>query len=91
MIIILEEVAVLQGEDFFFIERDNFSRIVGDLIRIARMEKCHISQERLGELSGYDRTYIGAIERGEKNVSFYAIYKILKILNLDPTEFFNQI
>lgn len=75
----------------FFIEKENFTRIVGDLIRKEREEKAHISQERLGDLTNYDRTYIGAIERGEKNVSFYAIYKILAALKVDPTDFFNRI
>ena len=75
----------------FFIEKDNFAKIVGSHIQKIRTEKCKLSQEQLGLLSGYDRTYIGAIERGEKNASFYAIYKILTILEVDPTTFFNEI
>ena len=81
----------MYDNNLFFIEKDNFKRIVGELIRKIRTENYHMSQEKLGELSGFDRTYIGAIERGEKNPSFYAIYKILKILEVDPTDFFNQI
>lgn len=76
--------------DLFYIEKDNFKRIVGELIRDIRITR-NITQEGLGELTGYDRTYIGAIERGEKNVSFYAIYKILKALEVDPTNFIDQI
>lgn len=76
--------------ELFFIEKDNFKRIVGDQIRNIR-ENQNLTQERLGEMSGYDRTYIGAIERGEKNVSFYAVYKIFKALKIDPTDFINNI
>lgn len=75
----------------FFIEKENFQRIVGDLIRKEREEKAKISQEELGIRTNYDRTYIGSIERGEKNASFYAIYKILTVLGVDPTDFISKI
>lgn len=78
-------------KQLFFIEKNNFTRIVGEQIRKYREEQAHISQETLGELTNYDRTYIGSIERGEKNASFYAIYKILLALKINPTEFFNNI
>lgn len=73
------------------IDKKNFCRIVGENIRKIREEDKMISQEYLGELTEFDRTYIGSIERGEKNVSFYAIYKIIVALDIDPTDFFNQI
>ncbi len=81
---------MLNPNNRFFIEKDNFSRLAVEAIRDIRIE-CGLSQEELGGLSGYDRTYIGAIERGEKNVSFYAIYKILTALETDPAEFFKKI
>lgn len=77
-------------DGLFFIEKENFTRIVGDLIREIRTGK-NMTQEKLGELTGYDRTYIGSVERGEKNVSFYAMYKIFKALEADPTDFIKQI
>ncbi len=80
----------MNPNEIFFIEKENFKRIVGDLIRDIRTDQ-GLSQEKLGYLTGYDRTYIGSIERGEKNASFYAFYKILKVLDVDPTEFFNKI
>jgi transcriptional regulator with XRE-family HTH domain len=40
----------------------------GDRIRTLRIAK-NISQEKLSFLTGFHRTYIGMIERGERNIS----------------------
>lgn len=43
-------------------------------------EKKNISQERLGELANVHRTYIGMIERAEKNITLTNMEKIAKAL-----------
>jgi transcriptional regulator with XRE-family HTH domain len=43
--------------------------------------KLGISQERLGELAKVHRTYVGMIERGEKNITLTNIEKFAKALN----------
>lgn len=48
-----------------------------------------ISQEQLGEISGLHRTYIGMIERGEKNITVYNIWLISKALETDIKTIFN--
>lgn len=45
-------------------------------------EKQGISQERLGELASMHRTYIGMIERAEKNITLPNIAKLAKALNV---------
>lgn len=60
---------------------------LGNKIRRIRLDK-EISQELLAEKSGLDRTYIGGIERGERNLSVLSLEKITKALNLTLVEFF---
>lgn len=45
-------------------------------------KKMGISQEELASLSGLHRTYIGAIERGERNVSLNNVEKIASSLEV---------
>lgn len=42
----------------------------------------NLSQEELAHLAGLHRTYIGMIERAEKNITLCNIEKISKALNL---------
>ena len=54
----------------------------GNLVRIAREEK-KISQEELGYELNLHRTYIGMIERAERNISFLHALKIIQHLDLN--------
>jgi transcriptional regulator with XRE-family HTH domain len=60
-------------------------RAFGDRVRQARQERA-ISQEKLGELAGLHRTYIGHVERGEVNPALVNILKIAGALDLDAAE-----
>lgn len=46
------------------------------------------SQEKLGELAGLHRTYIGMVERAEKNLSLKNISKLAKALEVRIEELF---
>jgi len=56
---------------------DNF----GQKVRLER-NKLGISQEKLASLASVHRTYVGMIERGEKNLTITNIYKIAKALKV---------
>jgi transcriptional regulator with XRE-family HTH domain len=45
-------------------------------------DKKGISQERLGQLAGVHRTYIGMIERAEKNITLTNMQKIARALGM---------
>jgi len=45
-------------------------------------ENKHISQDLLGEMCGLHRTYIGMIERAERNVSIQTIQKLADALGI---------
>ena len=54
----------------------------GKRVREARRSK-GISQERLAEMAGIDRSYMGNIERGEKNITLKKAYEISDALEID--------
>jgi transcriptional regulator with XRE-family HTH domain len=45
-----------------------------------------ISQEALAELAGLHRTYIGSIERSERNVSIDNIAKLAAVFGVSPSK-----
>ena len=68
--------------------RDEILRLFGERLRELRTER-NLSQERLAELAGLDRNYIGQIERAERNVALVNIVRIAKALGIAPGELFD--
>jgi len=60
----------------------------GDRLRELRKEK-GLSQEALALACGLDRTYIGGVERGERNISLINIHSLAVALGISAKEFFN--
>ena len=58
---------------------------LGDRIR-ARRRSRGLSQERLGELCGMHRTYVGQIERGEVTAGTWKLVAIAEALEIDVGE-----
>ena len=60
--------------------------------RIRKLRKAQEwSQERLAESSGMHWTYIGQVERGERNLTLQSIQAIAKALNLKISELFRGV
>lgn len=64
--------------------------IFGSRIRALRTAR-GISQEELALASNLDRTYIGGIERGERNLSLVNIEKISRALEVSLSDIFRSI
>lgn len=62
-------------------------KLVGARIRALRKERGY-SQESLGEKGGFHFSYIGQIERGEKNVSLVNLAKIAESLEVNLIQLF---
>ena len=57
----------------------------GEKVREIRISK-NLSQEQLADLATVHRTYIGMVERAEKNITLVNIEKIANALNVNITE-----
>lgn len=55
---------------------------IGSNIKNHRLS-CGLSQEKLAEIAGLHRTYIGSVERGERNISAKNIEKIAEVLGVE--------
>lgn len=52
----------------------------------ARRQALGLSQEALADLAGVDRSHMGKIERGERNVTFLNILRIADAIHCKPSE-----
>lgn len=68
----------------------DIAKIVGKRIRNYRTQ-LGLSQEKLAELSGCHPTYIGQLERGEKNATLESIDKIATSLNISLSNLFENL
>ena len=55
----------------------------GKRLRIERLRQ-NLSQEELAHRAGLHRTYVGGIERGERNLSLLNIVLLAETLGVDP-------
>lgn len=61
---------------------------IGIRIRIER-KKRKFSQEKLAELAGLNRNFIGMIERGETNITVVKLENIANALDIDIKDLFD--
>ena len=56
-----------------------------------RRRKLGVSQEEFADLCGLDRTYVGGIERGERNLALVNIEKLAKALKISLSDLFRSV
>jgi transcriptional regulator with XRE-family HTH domain len=71
-------------------DKSHYLRLFGLQVRELRKES-GLSQEKLAELSGLDRSYLGGIERGEHNLALLNIIKLYTALEVQPSDLFKQL
>lgn len=69
-------------------EKNRKSNGFGEAVRRTRTA-AGLTQEELADLSGLDRSYIGGVERGERNPTLSVIEKIAEGLGVTLTELFS--
>ena len=68
---------------------DDVKITFGQRVRAPR-KRAGLSQEQLALKCGLDRTYIGGVERGERNISIVNIEKIARAIDLSPKDLFED-
>lgn len=68
----------------------DIAKAVGQRIRNYRTQN-GLSQEKLAELSGCHPTYIGQLERGEKNATLESIERIAVALGISLSKLFEKL
>ena len=82
---------VIHGDSIIPMGQSRDSQIqrkFGDRVREIRKQK-GLSQESLALACDLDRSYIGGVERGERNISLINIYKIAEALGVKAKELFD--
>lgn len=69
---------------------NDLAKAVGQRIRNYRTQK-GLSQEKLAELCGCHPTYIGQLERGEKNATLESVEKIAAALEVSLSRLFEKL
>lgn len=56
-----------------------------------RRHQLGVSQEEFADLCGLDRTYVGGIERGERNLALVNIEKLARALKISLSDLFRSV
>ena len=63
----------------------DLQRTVGENLRRLRTERGQ-SQEAFAHEVGFHRTYVGGVERGERNLTLRSVERLADILGVEPLE-----
>jgi transcriptional regulator with XRE-family HTH domain len=77
---------VFTAANCFLMQEDPLKQF-GDRVRALR-ERAGLSQEGLAAKVGVHRTYLGGVERGERNLCLRNIIRLAKALGVHPGDLF---
>ncbi|MDA1053542.1 MAG: helix-turn-helix transcriptional regulator [Planctomycetota bacterium] len=67
---------------------ENVKQRFGDRVRELRKE-AGFTQEELADAAELDRSYVGSVERGERNLSIENVCRLALAIGVSPAEFFS--
>jgi len=67
----------------------DLQKTLGRNLRTYRTER-GLSQEEFAELLGVHRTYMGGVERGERNLTLRSVERIAQHIDVDPLELLTE-
>jgi len=70
-------------------QEEDIRKQFGERLRHLRSMR-GLSQEDLAHLCNLDRSYVGGVERGQRNISLLNIKKIADALSISPRDFFDE-
>lgn len=62
--------------------------LFGERVRELRKD-AGMTQEELADYAELDRSYVGSVERGERNLSIENVCRLANAINISPAEFFS--
>jgi len=71
------------------VQTGRLGRVLAKNVRLYRAS-AGLSQEALAERCGLHRTYIGAVERGERNVTLKTLERLATALGVDPLKLLSE-
>jgi transcriptional regulator with XRE-family HTH domain len=63
--------------------KQTLQMILGQNLRAIRIARA-LSQEQFADILGLHRTYMGGVERGERNLTLVSVEKIAQALSVEP-------
>lgn len=64
-------------------QSNELQAVVAANVKVRRL-RLGLSQEQLAELSGFHRTYVGSVERGERNITLSTLVALALVLETTP-------
>lgn len=77
-------------EEAFVKERERLQKAFGERLRKLRIDK-QLTLEMLAERSDLHANYVGSVERGERNVSLFNIWRIANGLGLAASDLMGEL
>ena len=85
MLLIVCRLIVIYSSTFPAVRRTPLNIVVGRNLRQIRL-RLALSQEELADACGLHRTYVGGIERGERNITLATLERLAIALGVDVIE-----